>query len=169
MKQAKSGFTLVELAMLIVIVGILSAIVFPRFAGLNGEARSILLSGVESALKSAAAMSYAAYLKEGKQAEHVMLQKAQVRLEFGYPAASDAGILAAAKLPAADFNISSETVLLTEQSDADAAPAEAGPVSVQVVTIRALNAVDPSACHVTYQAAMEPNSRPLISRSTNGC
>ncbi|MAM87706.1 hypothetical protein [Allohahella sp. A8] len=167
MKQAKSGFTLVELAMLIVIVGILSAIVFPKFAGVNGESRSILLSGVESALKSAAAMSYAAYLKDGTQAEQVMVQKAQVRLEFGYPAANDAGILAAAKLPAADFNISSETIPLT--MNADVALVEDGPNSVQVVTIRALNAVDPSACQVTYQAAMEPNSRPLISRSTNGC
>lgn len=157
MKQTRNGFTLVEVAMVIVIVAILSAIALPRFSGFNADARTVLLSGVESALKSAAAMTYAAYLKDGTHPEVLELQSSTVALQHGYPRADQSGILSAARLPANDFDIINDS------------SAEAAGSSTAVIRIRVAGARQPDACEVTYRAPAEAQSRPEIVRSILGC
>ncbi|MDP3845778.1 MAG: type II secretion system protein [Pseudomonas sp.] len=53
MKNQQSGFTLIELIMVIVIIGILAAFAVPRFADLSGDARMASLDGARGALLSA--------------------------------------------------------------------------------------------------------------------
>ncbi len=60
MKQVQRGFTLIELVMVIVILGVLAAIAIPKFVDLKGDARQAALDGVAGALSSAAAINYAA-------------------------------------------------------------------------------------------------------------
>ncbi len=59
MKQVQRGFTLIELVMVIVILGILVAVAIPKFVDLKGDARQAALEGVAGALNSAAAINYA--------------------------------------------------------------------------------------------------------------
>ena len=60
MKRAQQGFTLIELVMVIVILGVLAATAIPKFVDLKSDARLAALDGVRGALSSAAAINYAA-------------------------------------------------------------------------------------------------------------
>ena len=60
MKQSQQGFTLIELVMVIVILGVLAATAIPKFVDLKTDARQAALDGVKGALSSAAAINYAA-------------------------------------------------------------------------------------------------------------
>jgi MSHA pilin protein MshA len=59
MKQ-QSGFTLIELVMVIVVLGILAATALPKFTDLGGEARTATLEATKGAINSAAVTYYAA-------------------------------------------------------------------------------------------------------------
>ncbi|MCX5717371.1 MAG: prepilin-type N-terminal cleavage/methylation domain-containing protein [Nitrospirae bacterium] len=59
MLRNKEGFTLIELVMVIVILGILAAIAIPKYADLAQEARTAVLDASAGAVKSAAVIQFA--------------------------------------------------------------------------------------------------------------
>ena len=61
MKHNQRGFTLIELVMVIVILGVLAAVALPKFIDLKGDAQLASVAGVAGSLSSASAINYAAY------------------------------------------------------------------------------------------------------------
>jgi MSHA pilin protein MshA len=104
--RKEKGFTLIELVMVIVILGILAAFALPRFADFGGEARASSVNGLAGAMRSAASIAHARQAADsGAADDSVTLEGQVVTMVAGYPTADADGIGAAAQI-SDDFNLS---------------------------------------------------------------
>ncbi len=86
MIRKQAGFTLIELVIVIVILGILAAAALPRFSDLAGDARTASVNGVAGSLRAAAAVAHATQLaKSYSVGQPVALEGISIAMSNGYP------------------------------------------------------------------------------------
>jgi prepilin-type N-terminal cleavage/methylation domain-containing protein len=74
MKKQQSGFTLIELVVVFVILGILAATAIPRFTDVTDEARTAVANGIVGAIQSAAVIQYASNNGTASTGNQIMAQ-----------------------------------------------------------------------------------------------
>lgn len=167
------GFTLIELIIVIVILGILAVTAAPRFIDLQGDARKSTLQGVKAALQSGSQLVYAKSAIAGEQAiengqgptpgdTQVSVNGAIVETNYGYPAALS-GIVIGNIAPWATLEDADWT--LTNSSDA----AVSAGTFVITPEGKAPTTTPADQCQVVYTEAADANTAPVITVQDDGC
>jgi len=138
--KKQSGFTLIELVVVIALLGILAAFAIPRFASLEREARSAVTQGLSGSVRSAAAMAHGLYLARGTTP--VSMEGNNIAIVNGYPDA--------------------ETIALTLADSTGFSVSDDGTTATFVKTGTTAN------CEVEYTEA-GVNTPPSIVTTTTGC
>ncbi len=89
MQRRTAGFTLIELVIVIVILGILAAAALPRFSDLSTDARVAALNGIMGSIRSAAMIAKATQTAKGYASNAaVSLEGITVAMVDSYPHAA---------------------------------------------------------------------------------
>lgn len=158
---SQQGFTLIELVVVIVILGILAVTAAPRFIDLTDDARTATLDAVKASLQSVNSLTFAKALIAGNETvagsatvpPAVDVNGETVEISFGYPRSNAASVTdwqtSLLDLDAADFTITevSDTIYITPTPD------------------RADLTAVPGSCFVSYAESTGVGTKPTITKN----
>jgi len=124
--KKQNGFTLIELVIVIIVLGILAATAVPKFINLQDDAKKSAMNGVEAAVHSAANIVYSKSAINGTektQAASNLPVVDDIEISYGFPVATATGIVNAVELSGFEgITISGKTIVfasVAEQANDD--------------------------------------------------
>ncbi|WP_293174993.1 type II secretion system protein [Oceanithermus sp.] len=150
MRQTQRGFTLIELVIVIVILGVLAAFALPRFIDVTQDARLAAVNGLAGSVRAAAALAHAQWLVDG-QPTSISMEGITIDMVNGYPEVGNNGIEKA----------------LTDYSGFTLNPATPAD-SDTTLEFQLSNAPTPANCKVTYTEATA-SAPASVTVTTTGC
>lgn len=171
MNKKQAGFTLIELIIVIVILGILAVTAAPRFLDIQGDATASTLSGVDGSLNGAASIVYGKAVIAGMHTTAAAATTGistdddaalEILTDFGYPVATEANIEAAV-----DINLNADGATGDFDFVAD--------TNVIYIFPNGMTATDTAAaalatnCYVLYTEAVDANTPSTTTLVTTGC
>jgi MSHA pilin protein MshA len=151
--KRSAGFTLIELIIVIVILGILAVTAAPKFINLQGDARTSTVNGLKGAVQAASSMAYSKAVIAGQDklaSGSATINGTSVALVYGYPAATASGI-----------------ALVIDASSADWTGTTAG--TNYVLTPAGMTSGATATCKVTYVEATSSSAAATTTAVTTGC
>lgn len=153
--KKNQGFTLVELVIVIVILGILAITAAPKFLNLSGDAKASTLSALKGSLESANAMVYSkAILQSKEKGATGTLANPAVNVVYGYPKATATDLGLVIELSSDEWIVDATSV--------------AGKV---VITPKPLvyKSTAAEACQLIYSESTAAGVKPVLELQTQGC
>lgn len=155
--KRQGGFTLIELVVVIVILGILAVTAAPKFLNLQKDARASSLQGLKGAMSGAAGIVYGKAAIEGVERSDKVVPVADINTIYGYPTATEAGIGEAVVGLSTDWSyaVSTSATSLVVGFKQDGTPANTD--------------ITNTGCYVTYTEATTASSGISTIVTDEGC
>lgn len=165
------GFTLIELVVVIVILGILAVVAAPKFLNLQNDARASDVKGAAGSINSAAQLAHSKAVILNVENESLYRLDGYGSLTYGYPIIENGGL---------EFFLDMDMKMASLDHDWVWAGYNTGGTPAdpdyRVITLSSLFSAVPDRdqiiatnCYVKYTTAMEINGTYKVESFTDGC